>query len=205
MRCKASLLFLVKAAVALSHFHTLCVFSVFMWYDMEFVTAVFIFIVMAWKQVPSTLFAVRQQGLNRQGRKECVCTADHERCFRNKRVQADNKRSDWTCPTAGRTWNDSAHVFFYMSVTDSMCGWTCVCVCSKVRWSFISSQQKRAGVRFTCLSVHQICLDASNLLRVSVQWILHLRWKEKKNCFCCLSAGKCLLPFRWSTWMVYSK
>ena len=33
---------------------------------------------------------------------ECVCTADHVGCFQYKRVQADHKRSDWTCLTAGR-------------------------------------------------------------------------------------------------------
>lgn len=114
---------------------------------------------------------------------DCVCTAGHVGCFQNKSVGADRKRSARALPDS-RTGNRSAQVFFYacLSVTDSTCAPClnlCVHVCSNIRWSFISSPQYRAGVRFTWPAVHQVCLDAFSLPRVSVQWILHLRWKEK--------------------------
>lgn len=159
-----------KAAVALSRFHILCVFSVFMWCDMKFVTAVFIFIVTAWKQAPSTLLAFQWQWLGMQGQGE----SDHVGCFHNKRVQTDPKRSGWMYPTAGCE-KITPTCFFVRLWQIQHAIWVWTCSLFKCQLVFYLDNGGGAGVRHAWLSVHQVCLDGFSLLRVSFTLIWHSR------------------------------
>lgn len=195
MRCKASLLFLTKLKQRLlwAFSYIVCVFSVYvMWHGIRHGHVYFYCDGMKANAINPVCSLAAGFG---RARSQSVCALPIMwGVFRIKEFELTTK-GQIKCARQQDVKRFCSRVFLHVSVCErfNMCRvFEPVCVCSKVRWSFISSQQKRAGVRFTWLSVHQVCLDAFNLLRVSVRWILHLRWRGKKISFCCLSAGKCL-------------